>query len=427
MAQRRDVVGAKNLQMRVDGSVLFLYADLSTDCGASSSGKSVLISTSSGNKPIGKSGAFLGFNIFTKFIEKRDLSATATAALRASTFTEVGDGCQWRMEDGGTTLCVRIDFASVKKRLGASGKSMLLATTGGNKPIAATGLSCGLNCYHPADKPFDASQLAAGDAAEESLQVGQTRAMEGGFTVRYAADNALHVAFDFRAEDMADGHTATLPPCVVGDIKVAMYVAAPKASRTRTEPAVSSQRSSGGASTAPSAAGSPSSSQVTRTTSSGDLLLEDGRAEKVRNIAVTCTPVSTTESTRVPPSSQPDAYTIDIAFDPTLKLGYSASGKSVTVASTGGFQRAVDSQGRVVCRVSLNAYRPAAPLSDADVTATVKAVLGDKPKADLASLSFKAVLGEVSDTLGLNAAMQDTYKPKIKEAVVAFLRSEGAA
>ncbi|CAC9501779.1 conserved hypothetical protein [Leishmania infantum JPCM5] len=423
MSERCDMRGAKNLRMMVVQSVLFLYCDLSKDCGESTSGKSVLISSSSGNKPLGKSGAFLGLNVFIKSLDKRDLSSRSIEALRTTSFTDVGDGCQWRIEEDGVTLCIRVDFATVKKRLGASGKSMLLATTGGNKPIGGTGLKCGLNCYHPVDKVFDASQLAAGNAGEDELQVGQTQSMEGGFVVSYTTPTEMHVTYTYRAEEMANGHTASLPACLVGDLKVTVFVCAPKVARARTEKTAmkaTEEDEKPPASLAPT----PFLSQASGANCSGRLSLERGKDSKVRNITVTCTAVPAQgEEAAASPGSHSGAYAIDLRFDPTLSFGRSLSGKWLTVASTGGFQRVVDAEDRAVCRFSLYAGRSAPPLSEAKITAAVRAVLAAKPKARLPSLSFKEVLTEVMSMLGVSEAMKEAVKPKIKEAVVAFVQA----
>ncbi|KAK7201031.1 hypothetical protein NESM_000162900 [Novymonas esmeraldas] len=423
MTARCDVVGAKNLQAAVVPPVLLLYCDLSRDCGASSSGKSVLISSSSGNKPLGNSGAFLGLNIFTKSLEKRNLSGEATAALRTEAFTDVGDGCQWRIEEDAVTLCIRIDFAAAKGRPGASGKSVLLATTGGNKPIGDTGLSCGLNCYYPADKTFDASRLAAGDSVEDQLRIGQSRDMGEGFLVSHPTATEMRVSFRYCAADMADGRTASLPSCTVGDMKVAMHISAPKAARARTERSAPAT-DAGASSVTPTS--TPSQSQSSRATASGDLVVEAGKEEgKVRNVVVVCTAASAPEATAASAavSHLDGEYLVDLRFDPTQSFGRSSSGKSLTVASTAGFQRVADADGRVVCRLSFNAYRPAPPLSEAEILAAVQAVLSVKPAASLPTLSFKEVLEDVLGALGAVEAMRDVLKPKIKDAVVAYVQA----
>ncbi|KAG5500368.1 hypothetical protein JKF63_03460 [Porcisia hertigi] len=422
MSERIEMPGAKNLQMMAAQPVVFLYCDLSKDCGTSSSGKSVLISSSCGNKPLGKSGAFLGLNIFTKSLEKRDLSSNAIAALRTPSFTDVGVGCQWRIEEDEVTLCIRVDCSAHNKRLGASGKSMLLATTGGNKLIGGTGLSCGLNCYYPVDKPFDVSQLAAVNATEEELQVGQSQCMGGGFTVSYKSPKAIHITYIYRAEEMTNAPTASLPPCRVGDLKMTMFVSAPKGKRTRTERAADDTTGESPPHVTSSVT-TPLSSQTSHA-QLGSSPVEERKDAKLRNLTLTCTPTSPPDTQAAMPAAlHAGVYTIDLCFDPTLNFGRTSSGKSLAVATTGGFQQVFDADGRVVCRLSLNAYRPAPPLTEADITAAVQTVLETKPKTQLSSISFKDVLNEVMGELGLCEAMKETVKQNIKEAVVAFVQS----
>lgn len=414
MSQRFDVPGAQNLEMSVVGSVLYLYCDLSRSLGASSSGKSVLISSSSGNKPLGKSGAFIGFNVFTKSLDRRDLSTSGVGELRQKDFTAVGDGCQWRVEEDAKTLCVKIDFDAVTARAASSGKSMLLATTSGNKPIASSGLSCGLNCYYPTAGTFAVARLAEGAAPEDELQVGQSRSLEGGFTVTYAAVNKLTMEYTYRVEDMADGHVTSTPSFRLGDLTVVLSVAAVKAARARKETTGASTKVSPGQSTT-----------TTTTSPHGGFLQEGSKEEKVRNVTATCTAAAGVQKKQASnEDADPDvAYDLVFTVDPTRRYGRSSSGKSLTVASTGGFQHVVDRDGRVVCRANLNSYRPAPPITDEEVARTVKKVLAAKPQADLAGLSFKDVLAEVMAGLGAGEAMKEGLRGRVKEEVAAFVKN----
>lgn len=407
MASCYELPGTKNLQMSVDGAVLYLYCDLSKDLGPSSSGKSTLITSSSGNKPIGKSGAFLGLNIFTKSLDKRDLTAKGVGELQSADFTAVGDGCEWRIEEDAKTLRIKIDFAAVKPRPGASGKSILLATTCGNKPIASTGLICGLNCYHPAATAFDVTQLAAGAAPEDALQVGASVDLEGGFTVTYAAADKLSLQYRYLTADMADGHVASMPAFRLGDLTVALCVGAVKAARARTEKDAS-------------AAPPSSDTRDVATNPHGQLLQAEDEDDKVRNVFVKCAADADADTTATPA----DAYDLELTVDPTARLGRSSSGKSMTVASTGGYQRVVDAAGRVVCRVSLNAYVPAPPFTADEIAAAVETVLSAKEAATLSSLSFKDVLSEVMAEMGAAEAMKDSLRDKVKEKVGSFLKSQ---
>ena len=55
----------KNIEMAVDGDILTIKVDLSQRFGESSSGKSLIIATTEGNKPIPDMDAvFIGLNIY---------------------------------------------------------------------------------------------------------------------------------------------------------------------------------------------------------------------------------------------------------------------------------------------------------------------------------------------------------------------------
>jgi len=56
----------KNADLKVDGNKLTITVDLSKDHGPSKSGKTIIIATSSGNKPIEGTDAVIGLNIYTK-------------------------------------------------------------------------------------------------------------------------------------------------------------------------------------------------------------------------------------------------------------------------------------------------------------------------------------------------------------------------
>lgn len=56
----------KNAKLTVDGDKLTIEVDLSKDHGPSKSGKTIIIATSSGNKPIDGTDAIIGLNIYTK-------------------------------------------------------------------------------------------------------------------------------------------------------------------------------------------------------------------------------------------------------------------------------------------------------------------------------------------------------------------------
>ncbi len=55
----------KNVEMRVEGNILTITVDLSKDYGISKSGKSTIIASTGGNKPVpGNEDAKIGLNIY---------------------------------------------------------------------------------------------------------------------------------------------------------------------------------------------------------------------------------------------------------------------------------------------------------------------------------------------------------------------------
>jgi hypothetical protein len=57
----------QNVKMTVEGNKLTIEVDLSEEHGPSSSGKTTIIATTSGNAPVeGKEGVQVGLNVFKK-------------------------------------------------------------------------------------------------------------------------------------------------------------------------------------------------------------------------------------------------------------------------------------------------------------------------------------------------------------------------
>ena len=56
----------KNADLKLTGDKLTITVDLAKDFGPSNSGKTIIIATSSGNKPIEDTGAVIGLNIYRK-------------------------------------------------------------------------------------------------------------------------------------------------------------------------------------------------------------------------------------------------------------------------------------------------------------------------------------------------------------------------
>jgi hypothetical protein len=56
----------KNVAMKKQGDILTITVDLSKEQGRSASGKTMIIATTSGNKPVPDSDAIIGLNIYRK-------------------------------------------------------------------------------------------------------------------------------------------------------------------------------------------------------------------------------------------------------------------------------------------------------------------------------------------------------------------------
>jgi len=57
----------KNVEMSIDGNILTIKVDLSKEFGPSTSGKSIVIASSEGNKSVpGKEDVKIGLNVYKK-------------------------------------------------------------------------------------------------------------------------------------------------------------------------------------------------------------------------------------------------------------------------------------------------------------------------------------------------------------------------
>lgn len=381
---------SKNVCVRVEGPILYIYCDLSKDFGVSSTGKSIVIASSSGNKALGKSNAFLGLNLFVKSLDKRQLTQKGVEKLRQEDFEPVGNGCQWRVEEDGITLCIKIDFSSCTEKPASSGKSILLATTSGNKAVGDTGIMCGLNCYRSEGKPLDIAKLSAKSGDE--IDRGEKKEIGTGVVVsRDSASDTVtvHISSLSRvfaeAEGESSGSSASFSFSLAGDntqVSLHLKPVKPKKRKIEKDDDQEEKKCSG-------FSGSASS--------------------KVRNLSCH---LST------------DKDTLDFSFNSSLSFGVSSSGKSITVSSSSGFQIIYDAAGEEVCSVNFNAYKSASSstITTSDVENAVKSVLEAVPKESLSSLTFKTVFEDVVSKLRMTEDMGERYKKVIKEQVTTFMQ-----
>ncbi|RNF26843.1 uncharacterized protein Tco025E_00925 [Trypanosoma conorhini] len=377
-AEPTPLAGSKNISVAVEGSKLFIYSDLSRDFGVSSSGKSLIIASSSGNKPIGATNAFLGLNLYCKSAEKRRLTEDATSELHE--MTALGNYCEWRIE--GHTLCMVIDFNNVGDKVATTGKSVLLASSGGNKAVGKTGIMCGLNCYVPLGKELRIEKLST--IAKPGVAVGDVVNLGDGFVV--AVESGTQVTVHCECEKAKAGVAVAMPPFTLnGEITLALMVK--WTDKKRKTEGKSEQMEEGFAAVS---------------SKWKNLLLRRGAMEKGEDEG----------------GGDGRRIDLDLRFDPTQCFGRSTSGKSMTVATSAGWCDVGNG-----ISINFNAYKPAPQLDQAEIKDAVQKVLGRRSAEELSSLSFRVVKEEVGAVLGLKENDLGALQKEVKEAVAEHMRS----
>lgn len=409
-----ELPNTKNIRLHFDHHSLYLSCDLSKDFGASSSGKTIVIASSCGNKALGKSNAYLGLNLFVKSLEKRELTSKGVQKLQKDTYEPVGtSGLSWRIEDDGVTLCIKLDFDAATEKPAGSGKSILLFSTLGNKPIGDTGIMCGLNCYRPESQSLNISELSGENA--NSIKKGEEKQLDEFTQVKYVTKEngveeitiSVQVAECLHREDSSPSFSTQPSPASPPE-------EATEGKRKR-EKGENEEKSGSGVSHSFNAGDVQIQLHIRSPTSrkrklENDLeISSEGGLPKntdVRNIT-TC-------------MSKDNA--LSIAFNPTLSFGTSSSGKSIAVASSLGFQPLFSSQGVEIGRISFNAFKPCTSnISVSDVDKALKETLDKVPEESRSSLSFKSVRDDVLKNLDLSEKAGERYHKLIKERVKVFM------
>ncbi|ORC89777.1 uncharacterized protein TM35_000113110 [Trypanosoma theileri] len=412
------LAGAKNVSVAVRGTTLHIFCDLTRDYGISGSGKSVVIASSGGNRPLGATNAFVGLNIFCKAAAARCLDAAGVAALRE--WTELGTAAQWRVhgpdsvckeeetttrEDNGKNknkeetdkdkdasksegwvLEMAVDFARAGDKVASSGKSVLLSSTGGNKAVAKTGIICGMNCYIPIGKELQLDRLNT-IVGSPQLANGEVRDLGNGFQVEMISQTQAIVHCEYTQDDSAA--TKTMPSFTLnGEITIATMVKSSRKKRKGEEQTEVKKDNNGDTSfTAPS--------------------------QKSKNLLVRCTRKNKDDN-------DDDTILVDFQFDPTQTQGHSASGKSITVATSGGWCEI----GKGLS-ISFNAYKSAPPVATEEIVTSVAKVLDARSPEEIASLSLKTVITEVSEKLGIENGATGPIKEQVKHAVMDYMSKVG--
>lgn len=125
--------GMKNVEMVVDGDILTITIDLSKDFGPSKSGKTTIVASSEGNKSVPGREEKIGLNVYKQEGKK-------PAKGRKTSFKNV------IMRGEGDLLRITVDLS---QELGPSksGKTVILASTGGNQLVPGREEKIGLNVY----------------------------------------------------------------------------------------------------------------------------------------------------------------------------------------------------------------------------------------------------------------------------------------
>jgi len=137
--------GLKNITMELRGSILKLSVDLSKDCGPSSTGKTTIVASTSGNKAIGSTGVMLGLNMFSYKKAKITAEALATAP-KAQTDGTTGatEGLQGVEVIMSGDICTFTINTAKGLWPSKSGKATILATSNGFKQVPGTDTTCNL-------------------------------------------------------------------------------------------------------------------------------------------------------------------------------------------------------------------------------------------------------------------------------------------
>lgn len=142
--------GAKNIAASTTADGVDLIFDLTQNFGPSSGGKTDILASTVGNKPLGRTGATLGVNLYISSGVK------ATVPKAPVAMTEVGFNMLVGVNDE-LQLVVRM-LLNKGSKPSSSGKTVLLVS--GQVPnVCGTGARLGINCYTKDIKDFHLDKL----------------------------------------------------------------------------------------------------------------------------------------------------------------------------------------------------------------------------------------------------------------------------
>jgi hypothetical protein len=133
IAAKSRMSGMKNVDMDVQGDNLTVVVDLSKEFGPSKSGKTTIVASTEGNKTIPGRVEKIGLNVYRQPDKKGSKG-------RRKSFKNVA------MVVEGNTLSITVDL-SVELGPSKSGKTIMIASTGGNQLVYGREEKIGLNLY----------------------------------------------------------------------------------------------------------------------------------------------------------------------------------------------------------------------------------------------------------------------------------------
>lgn len=412
-----ELQNTKNVRIGLEDRTLYLACDLSKDYGVSSTGKSIVIASSCGNKPLGKSNAFLGLNLFAKSLEKRQLNSKAVEKLQKDIFEPVGtSGLSWRIEDDGVTLCIKLDFDAATEKPAGSGKSILLFSTLGNKVIAETGIMCGLNCYRPENQPLNLAVLSIENST--CLKKGEEKELDSCTRAKYVVGDNQRESVVINVQLLDFLHEHGRMPCAMKD---------------PSDTSLQKRGNEGKRERDPDEKGEKASSAISHSFHVGDVQVQlhvrlpaAGKRKMEASVEVPANGgLNQSQKLRNVTASLGKDNVLSLSFDPTLSFGLSSSGKSLTVASSSGFQPVYCTSGTEIARFNFNAFKPSSSvISVSEVDRAVKEVLAQEPEDSRSSLSFKTVRDTVLKNLDLPEKFEERYNSLIKERIKLFLTTK---
>lgn len=136
LTERHRKLGMKNAEMSVVGNILTVTVDLSKEIGPSKSGKTIMIASSEGNKIIPGTGYRLGLNVYRTANSRQGKG-------RVKSFKNL----EMNVEENVLTITV-----DLSQELGPSksGKTVIIASTEGNRLIFGRSEKIGMNVYRAA-------------------------------------------------------------------------------------------------------------------------------------------------------------------------------------------------------------------------------------------------------------------------------------